>query len=100
MWLMNIHHEVVVCRLFPYTFENKASTLFFYLEEASITIWSIFEITSLEKFGEDKTPATLVLDISRIKMEPKEKIKYFNQWFLTLMKRISQASRLVEYVFI
>jgi hypothetical protein len=38
-----------------------------------------FETTFIEKFGEDKTPTTLVLDLSRIKMEAKEKIKYFNQ---------------------
>jgi hypothetical protein len=31
-------------------------------------------------------------------MEPKEKIKYFNQCFLTLMKRIPQASKPVEDV--
>jgi hypothetical protein len=79
--------------LFPYTFENKASTWFFSLEEASITSWRIFETTFIEKFREEKMPMTLVLDLSRIKMEPKEKIKYFNQRFLTLMKRIPQASK-------
>jgi hypothetical protein len=30
--LMNVQHGDVVCRLFPYTFENKASTWFFSLE--------------------------------------------------------------------
>lgn len=28
---MNVQHEDIVCRLFPYTFENKASTWYFNL---------------------------------------------------------------------
>jgi len=41
---------------------------------------------------------TLDLDLSRIKMEPKEKVKDFNQRFLNLLKRISQYSKLIEDV--
>ena len=41
----------------------------------------------LDKFGEDKTPALLDLELSRIKMEPKEIIKDFNQRFITLKKK-------------
>jgi hypothetical protein len=77
--LMNVQYEDVVCILFPYMFENKASIWFFSLAQASITSWNAFEIAFIENFGEEKTPTTLVLDISRIKMEAKEKIKYFNQ---------------------
>jgi hypothetical protein len=57
-----------------------------------------FETIFLENFGEHKTPTTLVLDLSRIKMESKEKIKYFNQCFLTLLKQIPQALKPVEDV--
>jgi hypothetical protein len=35
--LQIIRHKDVVCRLFPLTFENRASTWLFSLEEASIT---------------------------------------------------------------
>ena len=42
----------------------------------------------MNKFGDDKTPAVLVLELSRIHMETKEKVKDFNQWFLTLRNRI------------
>jgi hypothetical protein len=76
---MKVHHEDIVCILFPYSFENKASTWLFSLEESSIASWRIFEINFLENFREGKSQATLVLDLSRIKMEPKENIKYFNQ---------------------
>jgi len=44
----------------------------------------------MKNFGEDKTPITLVLELSRIKMTPKEKIKYFNQIFLTLMNKMPE----------
>jgi hypothetical protein len=96
--LMNVQHEDVVCRLFPYTFENKSSTWYFSLAQASITSWNAFETTFIEKFGEDKTPTTLVLDLSRIKMDAKEKVKDFNQRFLTLMNKIPQASKPTEDV--
>jgi hypothetical protein len=67
--LQSIRHEDVVCRLFPLTFENRASTWFFSLEEASITNWRTFEKFFLRNFGENKTPTTLVLELSRIKMD-------------------------------
>jgi hypothetical protein len=35
--LMNVQHEDVVCRIFPYTFENSASTWYFNLPVGSIT---------------------------------------------------------------
>jgi hypothetical protein len=54
--LQNVQHEDVVCQLFSHTFENKATTWFFSLDEASITSWRIFETIFLKKFGEDKTP--------------------------------------------
>jgi hypothetical protein len=84
--------------LFPYTLENEASTWFFSLEEASMFSWKIFETIFLEKFREYKTPTTPILYLSRIKMDPKEKIKYFNQRFLNLMKKIPQASKPSEDV--
>jgi hypothetical protein len=68
------------------------------LEEASITSWRIFETIFLKKFGEEKTPTTLVLDISRIKMDTNEKVKYFNQCFLSLLKQIPRASKPAEDV--
>jgi len=51
-------------------------------------------------FGEDKTSTTLVLELSRIKMTPKEKSEYFNQILLTLMNKIPEDSRPVDNVII
>ena len=37
--LMNVEHEYGVCKLFPYTFQEKESTCFFILSSRSITSW-------------------------------------------------------------
>jgi hypothetical protein len=84
--LQNIWYEDVVCRLFLLTFENKYSTWFFSLEESSVTSWRTFETIFLRKFGENKMLATLVLELSRIKMDSKELVNDYNQHFLTILK--------------
>jgi hypothetical protein len=82
--LRSVEHEDVVCRLFPYTFEGNASTWYFTQQPQTIVSWDKFETCFLEKFGDDKTPEVLVMELSSLKMNPKEKVKYFNQRFLTL----------------
>lgn len=96
--LMNVQHEDVICRPFPYTLENKASTWYFFFSSSFNHYMDSFETTFIEKLGEEKTPTTLVLDISRIKMDEREKVRDFNQRFLTLMTKIPQASKHVEDV--
>jgi hypothetical protein len=46
-----------------------------------------FERDFLNKFGEEKTLATLLRELISIKMEKKEKIKYFNQHFTTILNK-------------
>jgi hypothetical protein len=46
--------------------------------------WEKFESCFLEKFGDDKSPEVLVMELSSLRMNPKDKIKDFNQRFLTL----------------
>ena len=96
--LLDVEHEDVVCRIFPYTFEGKASTWYFSLTAGSITSWNEFDLAFTNKFGYDKTPAILVSKLSRIRMDPKEKVKDFNQRFLTLRNRIPATSRPTEDV--
>jgi hypothetical protein len=86
--LHNVKHEDVVCRLFAYTFEGNASTWYFSQQPHTIVSWENFESCFLEKFGDDKSPEVLVMELSSLKMNPKEKIKDFNQRFLTLKNRI------------
>ena len=64
----------------------------------SITSWNEFDLAFMNTFGDDKTPAALVLELSRIRMETKEKVKDFNQRFLTLRNRIPTISRPAEDV--
>jgi hypothetical protein len=52
---MNVEHEDVVCIIFPYTFENKASTWYYNYLSSSIRSWDVFERDFLNKFGEEKT---------------------------------------------
>ena len=86
--LMDVQHEYVVCRLFPYTFVAQTSTWFFSLATRSIASWKQFETSFLSQFGDDRTSQVLVLEISRIRFEKKGKVKYFNQIFINLLNRI------------
>jgi ribonuclease HI len=94
--LRNVEHEDVVCRLFPYTFEGNASTWYFAQQPHTIVSWEKFESCFLEKFGDGKPPEVLVMDLSNLKMNAKEKVKDFNQRFLTLKNRIPADSMPAE----
>ena len=61
---MNVQHEDVVCCLFLLTFEGRASTWCFLLVQGSIKNWTDFNTAFLDKFGEDKTPVALALELS------------------------------------
>lgn len=74
--------------IFPYTFEGKALNLYVSLPKSSITSWNHFQTAFLDKFGEDKTPTVLVLELSRIRMDDNEKVKDLNQRFLSLINKI------------
>ena len=58
----------------------------------------MFEQVFLKKYGDDKTPADLVMDLSRMRLGPKERIKDFNQRFLTLRDKIPATQRPAEEV--
>ena len=46
-----------------------------------------------KKLGEDKIPIELVLELDRMKMEPNEIFKYFNQRLFTLLNKIPDTSK-------
>ena len=79
--LRNVIHEDVVCRLFPYTFEGRASTWYFSLESGPIPSWDVFIELFTQKFGDDKTPEDLAIDIFSMKTKGKERVKEYNQRF-------------------
>jgi hypothetical protein len=86
--VMDVKHKYVVCMLFLYTFVGKYSTWFFSLTVGSITSWQQFETTFLSQFRDDKTSRVLLLDLSRLKFDKKDKVKDFNQIFINLLNRI------------
>jgi hypothetical protein len=61
--LMNIQHEYVVCRIFPYTFENSTSTLYFNFHVGSINSWTKFQKDFLDKFAEETTMGDLMVEM-------------------------------------
>ena len=79
--LRKVIHEYVVYRLFPYTFEGKYSTWYFSLEVGSIPSWDVFSKKFTQKFGDDKTPEDLVIELSSIKTKDNERVKDYNQRF-------------------
>jgi hypothetical protein len=86
--LMDVQDEDVVFRLFPYTFVAQASTWFFNLAAGFIASWKQFETTFLSQFGDDRTSGVIVLELSRIIFDKKEKFKYFNQIFINLLNHV------------
>jgi hypothetical protein len=84
---MNVQHEDVVCRLFPYTFENLASTWYFNLSVGSITSWTKFQKDFLDKFAEETTTGALMAELFMATMSLKERVKYFNQRFMTILNK-------------
>ena len=86
--LRNIVNEDIVCRLFPHVFEVHASTWYFSLDSGTINSWDEFEKLFLQNFGDDNTPKDLVKDLSSLRIQGKERVKYFNQRFSFLKNRI------------
>jgi hypothetical protein len=76
---MNVQHEDIVCRIFPYTFENSASTWYFNFPIGSITSWTKFQKDFLDKFAEETTTRALMAELFAATMSSKEKVKDFNQ---------------------
>ena len=88
--LLDVQHEDVVCRLFPYIFVGQASTWFFSQAPISIASWQQFETSFLSQFGDDRTLGMFVLELSRMRCDKKDKIKDFNQRFINLLNHIPE----------
>jgi hypothetical protein len=91
--VMNVQHEDVVCRLFPYTFENSTSTWYFNLPVGSITSWTKFQKYFLDKFAEETTMRALMAEFLLATMIPKDRVKYFNQIFMTILKKFHPSKK-------
>jgi hypothetical protein len=90
---MNIQHEDVVCRFFPYTFEKSASTWYFNLLVGLITSWMKFQKDFLDQFVEETTTGGLMDELFATTMSSKEKVKHFNQIFTTILKKFQPEAK-------
>ena len=70
-------HDVVV-RLFPYTLQGSAGSWYFSLPSGSITSWTTCQEQFLTKYGDDRSLAMLIYDLSNLRIEHREPIKEFN----------------------
>ena len=91
--LNGVFKEDAVVRLFPYTLQGAAESWYFLLPLGSINSWDAFQEKFLIKFGDDRSTAILINDLSNLKVEPKEPIKYFNSHFNKSLNKILAASR-------
>lgn len=67
--LNGVTKEDGVVRLFPYTLQGVDGSRYFSLPSGSITSWNIFQEQFLTKFGDDRFIATLINDLSNLKIE-------------------------------
>lgn len=58
------------------------------IHQGSNTNWQQFDIAFMTNFEEDETPGTLLMSISSIRVESKEKINDFKKILLTLLNKI------------
>lgn len=93
-----VTNEDVVVKLFPYTLQGAAGSWYFSLPSGSITSWDIFKEQFLTKFGDDRSTATLINDLSNLKTKSREPIKDFNLRFNKLLNKIPIASKPSEEV--
>ena len=68
------------------------------LTQFSITGWNDFETAFTENFGDDKSPIVLVLELSMMQMDSKEKVKDFNPRFMSLINKIPTTSHPRDYL--
>jgi hypothetical protein len=84
---MDVQHEDIVCRIFPYTFENSSSTWYFNLPMGYITSWMKFQKDFLDKFVKETTMGARMAELFAATIGSKERAKDFNQIFTTILNK-------------
>jgi hypothetical protein len=96
--LKGVTEQDVVVRLFPYTLQGSAGSWYFSLPSGSITSWNTCQEQFLTKYGDDRSLATLINDLSNLRIEHREPIKEFNARFNKLLNKIPTASKPSEQI--
>ena len=69
-------------------FKGKLQKWLFNLALGSITSWDKFEEAFMVEFSVEETPGILPLNLLGIRMNENEKVKDFNERFISLLNRI------------
>lgn len=87
------------CRIFLCTLDGRETIWYHSHPPNSIQNWRGFKKLFLQKFFDDKTPTMLLRELGSLKMEQKEKVKYFNQRFNCILNRFPADTILgVRYI--
>ena len=84
---LEVCYDDIACRLFPCTLDGRAVVWYHSLLQNSIQNWRVFKKMFLENFVDDKTLAMLLKELGSLNMEPKDKVKYFDQRFNCVLNR-------------
>jgi hypothetical protein len=90
---MNVQHEDAICKLFPYTFENSPSMWYFNLPIGSIMNSKKFQKYFLDKFAKETTTRALMAELFVVAMSSKERVKDFNQRFMTILNKFQPEAK-------
>ena len=96
--LKGVTEQDVVVRLFLYTLQGSAGSWYFSLPSGLITSWNTCQEQFLTKYGDDRSLATLINDLSNLRIEHREPIKEFNAIFNKLLNKIPTASKPSEQI--
>lgn len=77
---LNVVHEDVACRMFPYTLDNVATMWYASLPEGSITSWTLCEQSFLNQFSVPIDPSTLYNQLATTR-QPHGPLHMFNYRF-------------------
>jgi len=83
-----LEHEDVVCRLFPYTFNEQASSWYVNLPNGYISSWALMEEAFLSRFRGPIDPCALYHKLAAIKRGEGELIDNFNDRFQKAYSRL------------
>ena len=93
MKTLDVCYADVACRLFPCTLDGRDVVWEHNLPPNSIHKSRAFKRIFIKKFFEDKTHVMILKELDTLKMEQKEKVKYFNQSFNHILKKFSDDTK-------
>lgn len=95
---LEVQYDSIECGLFPCTLDIQAVGWYHDLPSNSIQNQGDLKPMILEKFIDDKTPNMLLKDRGSLKMQGKEKVKYFNQRFTFIFNKFATDTKPLDSI--